>query len=119
MDRVRFITHGGRHVLLVDFSHASVEEALAAVAVCKQLVAEHAEHSLLGLTDVTGAHFDARVVAALKDLVVANGPHVRRAAVVGVNGLQRIIYDAVVRAGGRDLPEFPDRLHALDWLVAE
>jgi len=49
--------------------------------------------------------------------VAANAPHVRRAAVIGINGLQRLIYEGVQAFTRRRIPLFESRREALDWLV--
>ena len=44
-------------------------------------------NSVLTLNDVTGAKFDQESVAALKSMVAANAPYVKRGAVIGISGL--------------------------------
>jgi hypothetical protein len=120
MARVRFIEHKGRQVLLADYSApVSEEEGLAAIAECMRIAALQPPRSLLLVTDVTGATFNTRLVQALKEVAAHNGPYVRRAAVVGVSGLQKVIYQAVLRFSKRDIPAFATRQEALDWVVAE
>ena len=55
----------------------------------------------------------------MKEFVHANKPHVRAAAVVGIDGLKKIVYEAVMRFSGRNVPVFPDLETAKDWLVAQ
>src|SRR6476646_4438000 len=107
MQRVRFIEHRGMRVLLADYSGPVTEaEGLAAMAECRRIAAQQAPGSLLLLTDVTGAHFNTRLVQELKELAAHNNPYVRRSAAVGVNGLQKIIYQAVQRFARRDIMLF-------------
>ena len=73
--------------------------------------------SVLTLSDVSGTSFDQESVAALKSMVAANAPYVRRAAVFGISGLQSLIYDAVQAFSRRKIPNFSTRQEALDWLV--
>jgi len=44
---------------------------------------------------------------------------VRRAAVIGINGLQRLIYEGVQAFTKRRLHLFETRREALDWLVQD
>ena len=118
MERVRFIEHNGQQVLLADYSGpATEEEGLAAIARCMRIAALQPPKSLLLVTDVTGAAFNSRLVQALKEQATHNGPYVRRAAVVGVSGLQKVIYQAVLRVAKRDIPAFATRQEALDWVT--
>src|SRR5690349_21356414 len=120
MQRIRFIEHRGVRVLLTDYSPPITEaEGLAAMDECRRLVAQQPLQSLLLLTNVTGAYFNTRAVQGLKDLAAHNSPYVRRSAVVGVSGLQKIIYQAVQRFAKRDIVLFSARQDALDWLVQD
>lgn len=76
-------------------------------------------NSVLTLNDVTGTKFDQESVAALKSMVAANAPYVKRAAVIGISGLQSLIYEAVQAFSRRKLPQFATREEALAWLVRE
>lgn len=118
--RVRFIEHKGKRILFHDFSNiATVEEALAAVRESRAIVSQQPPASLLTLTDVSHSRFNKDVVDALKELVAANKPHVRAGAIVGLSGLQRIVYVAVTQLTGRRLPTFGTQEEAKDWLVAQ
>ena len=120
MQRVHFIDHRGVRVLLTDYSPPITEaEGLAVMDECRRLVAQQPPQSLLLLTDVTGAYFNTRAVQGLKELAAHNSPYVRRSAVVGVSGLQKIIYQAVQRFVKRDIVLFATRPEALDWLVRD
>lgn len=76
-------------------------------------------NSVLTLNDVTGAKFDQEAVAALKSMVAANAPYVKRAAVIGISGLQSLIYEAVQAFSKRKLPQFSSRDEALAWLAKD
>jgi hypothetical protein len=49
--------------------------------------------------------------------VAENAPYVRRAAVVGISGLQRLIYEGVQAFSRRRIPLFESRQEALRWLI--
>jgi len=74
---------------------------------------------VLTLNDVTGTSFDHESVEALKSKVAANAPYVRRAAVIGISGLQRLIYEGVQAFSRRRIPHFETRQGALDWLIQD
>jgi hypothetical protein len=115
----RFIEHQGRRVLFIDFSGIRDRStAFHAIDEVQALVATQPEGSLLTLTAVGGSVFDPEIVQALKALAVHNRPFVKAAAVVGLSGLQRVVYAAVMLCSGRDVPAFRDIAEAKDWLVA-
>ena len=121
MSRISFIEHRGRRILRLDYSGiADPREALAAIAESRRVVAaEPKTGSLLTLTLVGGAHFDSGVLKAIREMVEHNRPHVRAAAVVGLNGLMRVVYNTMVQLTGRNIKAFEDEEAARSYLVAQ
>lgn len=119
MERVRFIEHQNRRLLLLDFSECSAEEVLRLILVAEKIIRAQPPRSLLTLTDVTGTKYNMDVTQAMKEFTHANKPHVRAAAVIGIDGLKKIVYEAVMRFSGRNVPVFPDIETAKDWLVSQ
>jgi hypothetical protein len=117
--RVRFIEHQGKRVLFINYSHCDVAMLKAVAEEGHRAIAREQLNSVLTLNDVTGTTFDKESVAVLQARVAANAPHVRRAAVIGISGLQRLIYEGVQAFTRRRIPLFEDRQRALDWLVEE
>jgi hypothetical protein len=91
----------GLEVLHLDFSHCTLAQAPALLTECAALVRSRPLGSALTLSDFTGAHFDSQVTAALRDYAKANKPFVKFAAVVGVTGLKKAIFRAVLLFSGR------------------
>lgn len=116
--RVRFIEHAGRRVLFINYAHCDVAMLKAVAEEGHRVITREAPDSVLTLNDVTGTTFDKESVAVLQAMVAANAPYVRRAAVVGISGLQRLIYEGVQAFSRRRIPHFETRQEALGWLVA-
>ena len=117
--RVRFIMHRGKRVLDIDYSHCDVALLKAVAEEMHRVIAREPLNSVLTLTDVGGTGFDHESVEFLKSRVAANAPYVRRAAVIGISGLQRLIYEAVKLFTKRSIPHFMSRAEALDYLTAD
>jgi dihydroxyacetone kinase DhaKLM complex PTS-EIIA-like component DhaM len=117
MDRVYFIEHKGKRILFLDFSDCYIEEALKVVDEAKQMIRGQPSNSLLTLTDVTGARFNTELTNAMKELASHNKPFVKAAAIVGITGMKKIIYDAVMRFSKRKISTFDDIGSAKDWLA--
>jgi hypothetical protein len=117
--RVRFIEHAGRRVLFLNYSHCDVSMLKAVAEEGHRVIALEQPNSVLTLNDVTGTTFDKESVAVLQTKVAANAPYVLRAAVVGISGLQRLIYEGVQAFSKRRIPHFETREEALNWLAAE
>ena len=54
-----------------------------------------------------------------KRLAVNNRPYVIAGAVVGLSGLQKVVYTTVMRFSKRNIPAFDDIEAAKDWLIAQ
>lgn len=117
--RVRFLEHAGRRVLLIDYSHCAAKVFKEVAAEGHRVIATQLPNSVLTLSDVTGTSFDSEAVALLKSKVAANAAYVKRAAVVGISGLQGLIYEGIQAFSKRRIPLFADRQQALDWLVKD
>jgi len=117
--RVRFVDHGGKRVLFINYSHCDVNMLKAVAAEGHRVIALEQPGSVLTLNDVTGTTFDKESVAVLQAKVAANAPYVRRAAVIGISGLQRLIYEGVQAFSRRRIPHFENRQEALAWLVQD
>lgn len=118
MERIKFIDHRSKNILLLDFSYCKSEEVLALIDTARQVLTMQPFDSVLTLTDVTETKFNETVVNAMKNFAKSNKPYVRASAVVGVTGLKRIVFDAVVKFTGRNMSLHDNRESALSWLAS-
>jgi hypothetical protein len=120
MDRVRYITHKGKKVLLVDYTDLNDEqEILKMIEQREFLVDSQPKNSVLVVIIVTGAKFSKDVLTRAKEANVYDLPYVRRAALVGVSDQQKPAIEAVSMFAKRHWQEFATLAQALDWIVAE
>ena len=119
MERVRFIEHKWRQILLLDFSYCSPDEALNTMEEARKIIRAQPEATLLILTDVTGGQYNMDVIENLKEFTKGNTPYVRASAVVGLDGLKKAVYNMVVMFSKRKFPVFKDALSAKDWLITQ
>lgn len=120
MERTRFIEHRGKRILLLDYAGVrDPEEAIREVAHSKEVVAGQPPDSLLVLTQVRNARYNAAVLQAMKELAAHNAPYVRASALVGMGGLHRIAYQAVILFSKRNIKVFDAEDEALDWLASQ
>ncbi len=115
-ERVMFINHQGKDILFLNFSGCSADEVLATIGRAKNVIRTCPQNSLLTLTDVTDARFNERVSQDMKDFTAHNKPYVRASAVVGITGLKRIVFDAVMRFSQRKITAFDSIDDAKTWL---
>lgn len=91
----------GVRILFLDFAGSGIDDAPRLLQECGALVRAQPLGSALTLTDFTGSHFDSAVTTQLREYADANKPYVKLAAVVGVTGIKRAIYRAVLAFTGR------------------
>ena len=116
-DRIRFITHKGKQILLVDVSGCSPAELLKIARVVPIRVMAEPRNSILLLADFTGTEFDRAAITAMKEGAVFDRPHLKKSAWVGTDNLPRVFYEHIKNFSQRELPTFKTREEAMDWLV--
>lgn len=117
MEQVQFIKHGGKEILFLNFSGCKPHEALPIIEEAKKAIRTRPEQSVLTLTDVTDMRFNEQVTAQMKEFTAHNKPYVKAAAVVGVVGIKKILFEAVMLFSKRKLHAFDAVGQAKDWLI--
>jgi hypothetical protein len=118
-ERIRFIDHQGKRVLLVDFSNCPASEVEEIARRVPDHVTVQPRGSVLVLTDFTGAAFDQDALRAMKETAVFDKPFVKKSALIGTQSLPRDFHEAMTSYSRRDLLIFKTREEALHWLAAD
>ena len=119
MDRVRFVTHQGKQILLIDYSGCTRQTLLDILKERERMVMEQPPGSVLLLVDVAGAQFSKDTVEEVKKVAVRERDRVKRTAIVGMETIPKVFLDAVRTFSARDIHSCPTREEAMDWLVKE
>jgi hypothetical protein len=106
-------------MLLLDFSHCGADEVINVIDEATKVIRSQPGSSLLIVSDVTGAKYDLSVIEKFKEFTSGNKPYVRASAVVGLDGLQKVVYNAVIPFSKRTLPLFDDIEEAKDWIIEQ
>jgi len=118
-ERIRFIDHQGKKILLVDFSNCAANEVEEIARRVPDYITVQPLGSVLVLTDFTRAVFDRAAVLAVKETAVFDKPFVKKSVLIGTEGLPASFYDDLKSYSRRDLLIFKSREEALDWLAAD
>jgi hypothetical protein len=119
MDRVRFITHQGKQILLVDLTDCNAEEVIELLTQVQRVVTTQPRNSALTLCNLTGTQFSRAAVTRMKEVAVFDRPYVKQAAMVGAESLPKVFYDALKTFSRREFLRFKTREEAMDCLVRE
>jgi hypothetical protein len=117
--RIRFISHQGKQILLVDFSHRSASEVEKIARTVPDHVTLQPRGSVLVLVDFTGASLDRDAIWVMKESAVFDKPYVKKSAWIGVASLPEDFCQEIKKFSGRELPVFVSREQALTWLAGD
>jgi hypothetical protein len=118
-NRLVFITHQRKEVLLVDASGCSAADVEAIFRTLPDLVTTRPLASVLILCDYTGTSFDPAAIRAMKEAAVFDKPYVRKSASVGIKSLPPDFYKNIKSFSRREFSAFKTRGEALTWLVED
>ncbi len=118
-DRIRFIEHQGKQILLCDYSHANAHEMQLLLEYVRVVVAKHPRESLVTLADLTGATIDHAVAMKAKEVLTLDRPFVKKTAWVGAESIPHAFMENFQTFSQREIATFKTREEAMDWLVKD
>jgi hypothetical protein len=116
-ERIRFIDHQDKKILLVDFSNCSASEVERISRTVPDYVTVQPRGSVLILTDFSEASFDRETLRTMKETAVFDKQFVKKSALIGTASLPKEFYEQMKSFSRRELPIFATREEALAWLV--
>jgi hypothetical protein len=121
MERVGFIEHKGKRIILLDFSGmVDPVQGMQVIAEATRFVgSQPVGGGTLTLTDVTDTRYTREIIEAFKEMTVRNRPIVKAAAIVSNSTLHRAAISMVALFSRRKLEVFDSRAQALDWLATQ
>lgn len=119
MKRVEVLNYKDREIVYINFSDLEMkdfDEFKATIEDAKKIVKNYPPASAYTLVNFTNLRFSAEFLSELKELTLHNKPYVKSGAVFGVKGLQKVVFDSVMKLTGRNLPIFNSKQEGMDWL---
>ena len=118
-DRIRYITHRGQRILLVDHSGCTAAELSAMCDLVPSYVTPEPDNSVLLLADFSNAQIDRDALEHVKLAAVFDRPHLKRSAWVITPSFPKAFYENVKAFSVRELRIFQTREQAMSYLVGE
>jgi hypothetical protein len=119
MAAVNWIEHKGKRILYMDYAYSKYADVAKAIEDTKALVKKEQPSSILGIVDVRESPFNREISNAIKELAEHNKPYIKTSVVVGVEGIKKVIFGAVVKFTGRKNLLLKDTIEeAKDFLAA-
>lgn len=116
---VETITHQGKQVLIIDLVNATKETIPPIIAQAQQAIIGNPPGSVYAVMDVTDIHFNKESVEIVKNFALLVKPYIKSAAIVGLSGLTKVIYDTIMLLIREKYPTFKTRQEAIDWIGAQ
>jgi trimethylamine:corrinoid methyltransferase-like protein len=116
------LNHKGKNILCLDIADMKTQdkpEFHKHIELAKEKIRKMPEKSTLIITNVTNIRFDTEMANSIKKYAEHNTPYVKASAIVGLSGLQKIIYMAVKTITGRDFYLANTLEDAMEWLVKQ
>ena len=118
-DRIHFMEHKGKQILLVDLSHTTASQMQLLLEYVRVLVAKQRRDSVLILADYEGAEVDHAIAMKIKEVLTLDRPFVKKAAWVGAEKIPHAFMENFQTFSQRAIVTFRTREEALEWLVKE
>lgn len=103
MGIIKFITHQEKRILHLDFAKCNSTEVHSLIEEATKLIATQPHNSLSVITDVTDMKANKEVTQMMKNFTAHNKPYVRRSTVIGITGIKKVLYQAVIKFSHRNI----------------
>lgn len=119
--RIEEFTIDGKNFLYFDLSEFKEnDEYREFVEVAEKCIAKYAEYSLFTITNIRDVKFDSETKKIVAEWMKYNKPYVKQGAVIGFDGIKRMLVNAIFKMGGRkNMMFFPSREQAIEWLLKQ
>jgi hypothetical protein len=120
MRKPEIINYKGKNIIYIDLSGMRDQnEIMQLEKEGSELIRQHPPKSVLTLTNMDGMYFNNTLKSYFESMVKQNAPHVKAGAVIGMNGLISIMYNAFVSMTGRNIKSLRSKEEALEYLYSQ
>jgi len=121
MERIEEFTREGKNFLYIDFSGFSCDdEHLDLVKKTEPVIEKYPGHSLYTITNIANLRFDSETKKIAADFIIHNAPYVKYGAIIGLDGIKKMMAYTVMKLSGRTNLGFAfSREGAIEWLLQQ
>ena len=119
--RIEEFTADGKNFIYLDLSEFKENnEYREFIEVAKKYMTKYAEYSLFTITNIRDVKFDTETKKIVAEWMKYNKPYVKCGAVIGFDGIKRMLVNAVFKMSGRkNMMFFSNREQAVEWLLKQ
>lgn len=118
-EHIRFITHQGKQILLIDLSNCSAAEVEKIFRAVPESVTTRPRGSVLILSDFTKASINEEAIRMMKETAVFDKPFVKKSAWTGAETFIQGLVENLGSFARREFRVFKTREEALSWLAKD
>ncbi|HEX2921138.1 MAG TPA: hypothetical protein VHO50_08235 [Bacteroidales bacterium] len=120
MAKTSEVFHKGKTIFRIDFSNVDeVNEITEIINEASRYIRSKPFNSVLTLTNIQNMHYSSEIKEHFNQFMKGNKPYVKASTVIGLNLLQQMLYNSLVKLTGRDVRLFSNEQAAKDWLCEQ
>ena len=121
MERIEEFAHNGKNFVYVDLSNIkNNEDFIKIFEVVKLLIEKYDEYSLYTIINIENILFDTETKEIAAQYLKNNNPYVKYGVVIGLDGIKKIMANAVFKLSGRKNMHFAyTKEQAIAWLLQQ
>jgi len=116
---VEWIDHKGKRILYIKYQGLTPEQMIEQVRSAAKTIVASKSKEVLSLSDVSECFIDKQFLEVAKEQGAISLSFTKKAAVVGVTGVKKILLNSVNLVAKKPRKAFDNVKDAKDWLVAE
>jgi hypothetical protein len=102
-NRIEEFTVEEKNFAYIDLSGIRTEtECIAALEAVRQVIADYPRNSLHTITNISDACLDSSTKGVMAEFMKHNKPYVKHGAIIGFDGIKKIMAGAVFKLSGRN-----------------
>ena len=120
-NRIEEFTQDGKDFIYLDLSGFKTnDEYREFVEAAKIRIAKHAKNSLYTITNIRDVKFDSETKRVVAEWMAYNRPYVKFGAVMGFDGIKRMVVNSIFKLSGRKNMTFvANKEGAIEWLLKQ
>jgi len=121
MERIEEFTRDGRNFVYLDLSNFKTnDEFMRFIEESKPIISKYDEHSLYTITNIKNVRYDSKTKEVVAQWMECNKPYVKYGAVIGMNGIKKIMVDTIFALSGRkNMGSALTKEEAIVWLLKQ
>ncbi len=116
---MEWIEHKGKRILYINYARLSSAENIAQIDAAVQVLIDSGRKDNLTLTDLRDAVVDQDFVNHSKEKAKISAAYTKKAAILGVEGVRKVLLKAVNAFSGNPRVPFDSLEAAKDWLAED